>query len=572
MAQKIVVIGGVALGPKAACRCLRLCPETELTLIDENVYISYGGCGLPYYVSGEIQAIDALRSTNYQVVRDPDFFKRMKGFTVRNQTRALAINRQAKTVHIQDLVSGQEEDLPYDKLVLATGARPAMPPIEGRDLKNVFTLTHLEDAKAIRQGCESGQINEAVVIGGGFIGLEAAVALADMWGVKVTVVEMGPYLMSAVLPESLGLMAAKDLTKHKVEVLTNEKTVKLEGENGAVSAVVTDKRTIKAQLVLVATGFIPNSSLAKDAGLELGPRGGIVVDEYMRTTDPDIYAGGDCAAIKNIITGKYGYLPLGSMSNRQGRIIGTNLAGGKDTFPGFVGTWCVKLFDVAIAATGLTIDQARAAGYDAISVLVEQLDRAHFYPEKEMMALEIVVEKGSRRVLGLQGASLNVHGLKARIDAVAGVLQYSKPTVLEISNLEVGYAPPFASAMDIVNVAGNVADNVLAGRFQAITPMEFVKLWQEREQNQIFFIDARPAKAANALAAKLPGWHAIPLEELQDRLGEIPNDRQIAIICNTGLRSYDSLLIMAKHGLTNVVNSTGGMQAVKQMGLESKLS
>ena len=495
----------------------------------------------------------------------------MKGFTVRNQTRALSIDRQAKTVHIKDVVTGQEEDLPYDKLVLATGARPSMPPIEGRDLKNVFNLTHLEDAAAIRKKCESGQVTEAVVIGGGFIGLETAVALADMWGINTTVVEMTPYLMSAVLPESLGRMAEHDLIKHNVNICTNEKTVKIEGENGAVKAVVTDKRTIKAQLVIVAAGFIPNSQLAKDAGLELGPRGAIIVDEHMRTTDPDIYAGGDCVSIKNIITGKYGYLPLGSLSNRQGRVIGTNLAGGDDTFPGFVGSWCVKLFDLSIAATGLTIDQARREGYDAISVLVEQLDRAHFYPEKDMMALEIVVEKGTKRVLGMQGASMNAHGLKARIDAVAGVLQYSKPTVLEISNLEVSYAPPFASAMDVVNVAANVADNVLAGRFQAVTPTEFVKLWQERDQNNVFFIDARPAKAGREMASKLPGWHAIPLEELQDRLDEIPSDRKIAIICNTGLRSYDSLLIMAKHGIKDVVNSVGGMQAIMYMGLDREL-
>ncbi|MBQ9536234.1 MAG: FAD-dependent oxidoreductase [Desulfovibrionaceae bacterium] len=571
MQQKVVVIGGVALGPKASCRCLRLNPDTDLTLIDENNFISYGGCGLPYYVSGEIQALDALRSTNYQVVRDPDFFARMKGFQVRNNTRALAIDRKAKTVRVRDLGTGQESDLPYDKLVLATGARPRILPIPGADLQNVFTLTHLEDAQAIRQNCEQGHVTDAVIIGGGFIGLEAAVALADMWDVHVSVVEMGNYLMGQVLPSNLGLMAAHDLRQHNVQVCTGEKTLQIIGQDGKVAGVVTDKQTLKAQLVIMAAGFIPNGELAQACGLEMGPRGAIMVDEYLRSSDPDIYAGGDCAAMRNIITGKPGYLPLGSLSNRQGRIIGTNLAGGQDTFPGFVGTWCIKLFDLAIAATGLTIDHARNAGFDAISVCVEQLDRAHFYPEKEMMALEIVVEKGTRRVLGMQGASQNAQGLKARVDAVAGVLQYAKPTVLEISNLEVGYAPPFAAAMDVVNVAGNVADNVLAGRFQAISAQEFVQLWQERATNQIFFIDARPKGAGKALADKYSEWHMLPLEELPDRFREVPTDRQIAILCNTGLRSYDSLLMLAKHGVTNVVNALGGMQAIKQMGLETKL-
>ena len=572
MAQKVVVIGGVALGPKAACRCLRLAPDTELTLVDENTFISYGGCGLPYYVSGEIQALDALRSTNYQVVRDPEFFARMKGFKVLNQTRAIAIDRAKKTVQIRNLVTQTEEYLPYDKLVLATGARPRVPNVEGHDLGNVFTLTKLEDAQSIRQACENGSVTEAVIVGGGFIGLESAVALADMWGVKVTVLEMDDYLMRNVLPESLGLMAENDLVQHNVTVCKQEKLLKIEGKNGKVNRVVTNKQTLAAQLVILAAGFIPNGQLAAQAGLETIGNGAIKVDAFMRTSDPDIYAGGDCCATQNIITGKYGYLPLGSLSNRQGRIIGTNLAGGSDTFPGYVGTWAIKLFDLSIASTGMTINRARMEGFDAISVCAEQLDRAHFYPEKDMMCLEIVVEKGTRRVLGMQGASVNAHGLKARIDAVAACLQYAKPTVNDISNLEVGYAPPFASAMDIVNVAGNVADNVLSGRFTPISGQEFVKLWKERANNHIFFIDARPARAGKAMEEKNPDWHAIPLEEIEKHLDELPRDRQIAIICNTGLRSYETLLIMQrKGGLNNVLNSLGGMQALKQMGLDRDL-
>ncbi|MBO4335195.1 MAG: FAD-dependent oxidoreductase [Desulfovibrio sp.] len=572
MAQKVVVIGGVALGPKAACRCLRLAPDTELTLVDENTFISYGGCGLPYYVSGEIQALDALRSTNYQVVRDPEFFARMKGFKVLNQTRAIAIDRAKKTVQIRNLVTQSEEYLPYDKLVLATGARPRVPNVEGHDLGNVFTLTKLEDAQSIRQACENGSVTEAVIVGGGFIGLESAVALADMWGVKVTVLEMDDYLMRNVLPESLGLMAENDLVQHNVTVCKQEKLLKIEGKNGKVNRVVTNKQTLAAQLVILAAGFIPNGQLAAQAGLETIGNGAIKVDAFMRTSDPDIYAGGDCCATQNIITGKYGYLPLGSLSNRQGRIIGTNLAGGSDTFPGYVGTWAIKLFDLSIASTGMTINRARMEGFDAISVCAEQLDRAHFYPEKDMMCLEIVVEKGTRRVLGMQGASVNAHGLKARIDAVAACLQYAKPTVNDISNLEVGYAPPFASAMDIVNVAGNVADNVLSGRFTPISGQEFVKLWKERANNHIFFIDARPARAGKAMEEKNPDWHAIPLEEIEKHLDELPRDRQIAIICNTGLRSYETLLIMQrKGGLNNVLNSLGGMQALKQMGLDRDL-
>ena len=568
MPEKILIVGGVALGPKAASRCKRLMPDAEVTLVDENVYISYGGCGIPYYVSGEVQNLDDLRATPYHTIRDPEFFRAMKGVTVRNQTRALSIDRAAKTLLVKDVVSGKEEKLPYDKLVLATGASPRVPPVEGKDLKNVLSLTRLEAADAIRTACQEGKINEAVIVGGGFIGLEAAVALADMWGVKVSVVEMMDQILPGVLSHSLARMAEHDCVSHKVDVYASEKVLKLEGKDGAVSKVVTDKRELPAQLVIFAAGFIPNGRLAKDAGLDVAPFGAVVVDEHMRTSDPAIYAGGDCVAIRNIITDKLGYLPLGSMANRQGRVIGTNLAGGDATFPGYVGTWAVKLFEMSFCGTGLTVERARKEGYDAIGVSVEQLDRAHFYPEKNMMSLELVVDKPTRRVLGIQGACSAGDALKARVDAVAGVLQYARPTVEDISNLEVSYAPPFASAMDVVNVVGNVADNVLAGRFKPVTGDQFMELWKNRDQNHIFFIDARPAKAGQAVQAQHPEWHSIPLEEIAARVNEVPKDRPVAIICNTGLRAYDSLLILARNGITDVVNSTGGMQAVGKMGLK----
>ena len=566
--EKILIVGGVALGPKAASRCKRLMPDAEVTLVDENVYISYGGCGIPYYVSGEVQNLDDLRATPYHTIRDPEFFRAMKGVTVRNQTRALSIDRAAKTLLVKDVISGKEEKLPYDKLVLATGASPRVPPVEGKDLKNVLSLTRLEAADAIRTACQEGKINEAVIVGGGFIGLEAAVALADMWGVKVSVVEMMDQILPGVLSHSLARMAEHDCVSHKVDVYASEKVLKLEGKDGAVSKVVTDKRELPAQLVIFAAGFIPNGRLAKDAGLDVAPFGAVVVDEHMRTSDPAIYAGGDCVAIRNIITDKLGYLPLGSMANRQGRVIGTNLAGGDATFPGYVGTWAVKLFEMSFCGTGLTVERARKEGYDAIGVSVEQLDRAHFYPEKNMMSLELVVDKPTRRVLGIQGACSAGDALKARVDAVAGVLQYARPTVEDISNLEVSYAPPFASAMDVVNVVGNVADNVLAGRFKPVTGDQFMELWKNRDQNHIFFIDARPAKAGQAVQAQHPEWHSIPLEEIAARVNEVPKDRSVAIICNTGLRAYDSLLILARNGITDVVNSTGGMQAVGKMGLK----
>ncbi len=566
MGQNVLVIGGVALGPKAACRCKRLDPHANVTLIDENVYISYGGCGIPFYLSGEINNLDDLRSTPYHTVRDATFFKELKGINVRTQTRALAINRNTKTVLIKDLVTGEEESLPYNKLVLATGASPRKIPVTGADLQGVYALTRLEPAHEVRTACEKGEISDAVIIGGGFIGLECAVSLAEMWGVNVSMVEMQNQVLPGALSPTLALMAEKDCRENKVNVFTGEKVLRFEGKDGKVCRVVTDKRTLDAQAVIVAAGFVPNGQLAKDAGLAVNPAGAIEVNKHMQTSDPNIYAGGDCVSVRNLITQKMGYIPLGSMANRQGRVIGTNIAGGHASFLGYVGSWGVKLFGLSFCGTGLTKVQAEAAGFDALSINIEQLDRAHFYPEKNMMGLEMVVEKGTRRVLGMQGVCAAGDALKARIDAVAAALQLAQPTVGDISNLEVVYTPPMASAMDVVNTVANVTDNALDGRFEPLSPQDFASLWEKRTENNAFFIDARPKGASAAVEKEHPDWHSISLEEVEDRLKDIPKDRPVVLICNTGLRAYDMTLILNRDGHRKVQNSMGGLQAATKQG------
>ena len=543
MSKNVIVIGAVALGPKAASRLKRLDPSANVTMIDENINISFGGCGIPYYVSGEINALDALRSTTYGTVRTPEYFEH-KGIRTLNQTRVTAIDRKAKTVVAKNLVTGEERTLPYDRLVIGTGSTPKVPPVEGRDLRNVGGANNLEDADALRKACASGKVEHAVVIGAGFIGMEIAVALADMWDIKTSVVEFMPQAMPGVMSASL---------------------------SGAVARVVTDKRTLDADLVIFATGFAPNTALARAAGLDLEERtGAILVNEYMQTSDPDIYAGGDCVAIPNLITGKPFVLALGSLANRQGRVIGTNAAsesGKVATFHGAVGTWCVKLFKMSACGTGLTIERAKAAGFDAVSASLEQLDRAHFYPEKHMMSLELVVERGTRRVLGIQGVCEDGDALKARIDAVATMLQFGKPTIDDLANAEIAYAPPFASAMDAVNAVANVADNILSGQLKPVSSKEFGELWKNRATNNVFFADARPAVAGNATAAKYPGeWHAVALEDVEAKFDSIPKDRPVALVCNTGLRSYEVMLYLHKHGVTDVVNALGGMQALIKRG------
>lgn len=566
MPQNILVIGGVALGPKAACRFKRLQPDSNVTMIEQGTYISYGGCGIPYFVSGDVGNLDALRSTSAQVIRDADFFHKMRGVNVQTQTRALSINRKDKTVTVENTVSGEKRDLPYDKLVIATGSSPRVPPIPGHDLKNVTTVTNLEAAQAVQQNCAARKISHAVIVGGGFIGLEMAVALADQWGIKTTVIELLDHILPAQLSPNLAQMARHDLEELGITVLTGEKVTELKGKDGAVSQLITDRRTLDADQVIFSVGVSPNSQIAADAGLVCHPRGGIVVNKHMQTSDPDIYAGGDCVVVPHLITGEQAFLPLGSLANRHGRVIGTNLAGGDDVFDGVVGSWCVKLYKMSACGTGLTAFQAKRAGFDPLAVPMEQLDKAHFYPEKSMMTLEVVVDKPTRRVLGVQGFCADGIALKARIDTVAAMLQFSKPTLNDLSNVEIAYAPPFAAALDVINAAANVTDNVLAGRHKSITPAEFTELWTNRAQNRYCVLDARPGKASKPLADKYPGdWLAIPVEELEERLSEIPRDRPVALICNSGSRAYDVQLKLRRHGIDSV-NAAGGMQAMKKRG------
>lgn len=570
MHQKIIVIGAVALGPKAASRLRRLDSEAEITIIDEGTFISFGGCGIPYYVSGEVNALDALRATTYGRVRDPEYFAE-KGIVVRNETRALSIDRAAKTVLVEHLPSGEKSTLGYDKLVLGTGSVPRTPAIPGMDLANVTTATRLEAAERMREACAAGKISKAVVVGGGFIGLEMAVALADMWDVETTVVEFMDQILPGAVSPLIGDMAKHDLEAVGIHVLVSEKVVRLNGNGeGAVAKVVTDKREIEADLVIFATGFAPNTALAAAAGLAVDPATrGIVVDTAMRTADPDIYAGGDCVAVKNLVTGMPGVFQLGSLANRQGRVIGTNLAGGSATFAGAVGAWAVKLAAASACGVGLSLPRALAAGFTAKAVSVEQLDRAHFYPEKAMMTLELVVDVPTRRVLGLQGFCVDGDALKARIDALATMLQFGQPTIDDLSNAETAYAPPFSGALDTLNVVANAADNMLAGRLKTMTPREFAELWRNRADNEVFFADSRPAVAAQKKAAEHPGqWHALPLETLDATLDTVPRDKPVALICNTGLRAYEVMLRLRRAGIEDATSSLGGMQAMGKSGLE----
>ena len=567
MSQNIVVIGAVALGPKAACRFKRLEPESKVIMVDKDDIISYGGCGIPYFISGDVSDPSQLQETSFHMLRDKTFFKTAKDIEVLTKTEALKIDRQKKCVLIKDLITQEESDLPYDKLVLATGSRPKRLDIPGTDLDGVFAVNNMNSAIAIKDKIASGQVEKALIIGGGFIGLEMAEALTDMWGIETTVVEITDQVLPGLISSNLAQIVKHHLEEREVSVLLGEKVERLEG-SGRVERAVTTKGTLDADLVIVAVGTEPNSDLARAAGLDISPKGAIVVNSKMQTSDPDIYAGGDCVEVTNLVSGKPAFYPLGSMANRQGRIIGSNLAGGNAEFPGAVGSFVVKVFDLSVAAAGLSIEVARREGFDAISALVVQFDRAHFYPEKDLMTLELVVERTSGRVLGIQGLGPMGDGTVGRINAVASILKY-RPTAEDIGNLEVAYSPPFSAAMDILNALGNTAENILTGKNRVVDVDQFDKLWQQRESGDVVFLDCRGWGNAEPFVNKYPHhWKSLPQDELRTRMAEVPRDKKLVLICNTGVRSYEAQVTLDEMGIKDTCNLQGGVACLKKWGLD----
>jgi len=567
MPKNIFVIGAVALGPKAACRFKRLKPDAKVVMVDQSDLISYGGCGIPYFISGDVSDATQLQETSFHMLRDVNFFHDAKDIDVRINTRAVSIDRKEKTVQVKHVISGKEQEFPYDKLVLSTGSKPRQLPIPGSALEGVFTATDLHKAIAIKQEISEGKVGKAVIIGAGFIGLEMAEALTDLWGIETSVVEITDQLLPGIISPNMAQMVRKHLEDNGVALHFNETVERIEGEQ-RVEKVVTDQRDLDADMVIIAAGITPNSDLARDAGLKISPTGAIIVNKRMQTSDPDIYAGGDCVAVMNLITAKPGYYPLGGLANRQGRVIGTNLAGGNAEFEGAVGSFVVKLFDISVASAGLSLEVAKKEGFDAESAFVVQFDRAHFFPEKDLMYLELVVDKSTGRVLGIQGLGNAGDGMVGRINAVAAILK-SKPTVSDISNLELPYSPPFSSAMDILNALGNTAENILTGKNRIIDPDQFVDWWQKREDGRTVFLDCRGWGNAEPFANKYPDhWKSIPQDELRDRLEEVPKDKKLVLICNTGVRSYEAQVTLDQMGMKNTYNLQGGVVALKKWGLD----
>ncbi|MEN8143139.1 MAG: FAD-dependent oxidoreductase [Thermodesulfobacteriota bacterium] len=569
MDKKILIIGGVAAGPKTACRLKRLAPDAKVTIIDQDNLISYGGCGIPYYVSGDVSDEKELRNTSFHMTRDESFFINAKGVEVKTRTRALAINRDSKTVHVENLDTGNQENLPYDKLVITTGASPITLPIPGADLEGVYTISDLHKAIAIKDQLAKGKVGRAVVIGGGAIGIEMAEAFGDLWGAETSLVEFLPSLLPNILDPIFAAMLTSHLQEKGVNVFTGEGATSIEAdENGRVCRVVTANRTIETDIVIMAAGVRPRSDLAREAGLLVSPRGGIVVDNRLQTSDPDIYAAGDCIETTHLVSGKKCHAPMGSLANRQGRIVADNLAGTPSTFNGWGSSFIMKAFDVCVGATGLSLKAAKAEGFDADMVLTAQSDRAHFFPEQTVIPLQMVFDKQSRKILGLQGFGPMNDAVLARIDAAATLIAKGG-TIDDCSQMDLAYAPPFATALDALNATANAADNKARGKLRTVSIEDYLA-WMDDFSSQPDWValDIRHPAEAEPFANKFGKiWHTVPYIEIRKKHKDLPTDKTMIIICDAGTRSYETQCFLDHHGYQNLVLG-GGFNCIRRIGVD----
>lgn len=566
-AKHVLIIGGGNLGPKVACRLKRLRPQWEVTLVDQQEEIATSVCGIPHYIAGDVAELEGLKTASFHMLRTPEFFENAKEVHIKNRTQALSLDRRAQKVRVRYLASSEEEDLPYDELVLATGCRPKALKISGADLPGVTSVVTLEQAQTVKEQISRGEVGRAVIVGATPAGCELAAAVSDLWGVETALLEPGSQVLPEWLDPPLAWMVHQHLQDKGVEVFLEESVQEIHpGTGDEALEVVTPNRRLPADLVLVALGAEPNSDLAAQAGLTVSPRGGIVVDQRLQTSDPHIYAGGGCVENLQLITGKPVYFPEPSLAHRQGRVIGTNIAGEFATFPGITVSFAFKVFDLAVAGTGLHLEAARREGLDADAALVVQQDHAHFYPVQELIYLHLVVDRQTRRLLGAQGVCANGDALVGRINSIAALLLH-KGTIEDLSNLEMAYSPPYGTALDIANTVANTAENLVTGRNLSIDLAEFQHQFLA-ETGKATVLDVRGAANAAPFVARFgERWLNIPQETLKRRFDEVPRDKPLILICNAGMRSYEALRQLQAQGFEKAVGLQGGVAALKKAGL-----
>ena len=553
--EKIVIVGGVAAGPKTAARARRRSPNADITIVERGRRISYAGCGMPFYLSGQVRDFDHLFATSYGVLRNEEFFHREKGIKVLTGTEAVAIDRVKKELTVTELDTGNSYAIPYDKLVLATGSEPIVPPVEGLELKGVHRLNHPDDALAIRKLLETGEIGEAVVIGAGLIGLESLDALLEK-RIFVSVVEFKDQILPGLLDPDMAAVVTMRVEEQGAEFYLGEKVLRLTGdENGKVTGVVTDRRELTTDMVVVAVGVRPNVALAQGAGLEIGTTGAIAINEYCQTNDPDIYALGDCAENLHLVSGRKVFVPLASTANRQGRVVGDNVTGLQTKFRGILGTAVMHVKGINVARTGLGEQAARDLGYNTITSVNATHDMTHYHPSSKKVILKLVVDQDTGRVLGAQGVGAG--DVSKRIDVLATAITYGA-TVEQLHDLDLGYAPPFSTPIDAMAHTANIIRNKQEGLCEGIGPAELKALLAG--DRDFVLLDVRTPQQFQFRHIEDPRVMLVTLGDIRERIEEIPRDKEIITLCVFGVRSYEALRILKGAGFQTVKFLEGGLE------------
>jgi NADPH-dependent 2,4-dienoyl-CoA reductase/sulfur reductase-like enzyme/peroxiredoxin family protein/rhodanese-related sulfurtransferase/TusA-related sulfurtransferase len=543
--SKYLIVGGVAAGMSAATRLRRLDESAEIIVFERGGYVSYANCGLPYYIGDTITERERL------VVQTPEAFRQLFNIEIRTRNEVIAVNPDKNTVRAKDLETGREYDEPYDKLLLAPGGSPVKPSIPGSDHPAIHTLWTIPDSDRIRAMVDEGKVKTALVVGAGFIGLEMAENLHAR-GIEVVVVEMAKQAMN-VIDYEIAAMVHRELRMQKVGLYLEDGVSAFEKGTGAgVVAHLASGKSVTADLVLLSIGVKPNTGFLAGSGIELGPRGHIVVDEHLRTGNDRIYAAGDAIEVTNPLTKQKTAIPLAGPANKQGRIAADNMDGNTlRVYNGTMGTAIAKVFDLTVGMTGASEKFCKAKDIPYDSVVIHPNHYAGYYPGAMKMCLKLIFSPETRRVLGAQATGYE--GVDKRIDVIATAIK-GNMTVDDLAEIEHAYAPPFSSAKDPVNMAGFAAQNILDGLVRTTT-WEYV---HEADKSVLFLLDVRtPAEFATG---SIPGAVNIPLDSLRERIAEIPKDRTVILFCRVGLIAYNAARILEAKGITNYFNLSGGYE------------
>lgn len=543
MKRKIIVIGGVAGGAGAATKARRVDETAEIIMFERGAYVSFANCGLPYHIGGQI----AERANLFLV--SPDRFKKWYNIDARINHEAIKIDRANRKVQVKNHTNGETFWETYDKLIVATGGSSIKPPIPGIDLENIHNLWTVQDMDNILEAMTNSDLKKVAVVGAGFVGLEMVEAFVNR-GLEVVLIEKDNQVLPAIDHEMTKKIQT-ELENKKVHVILGQGVKEFKGDGKVDKVILESGTSVEVDLVIVSIGVKPNLCILDDAGIKIGNAGGIVVNDYMQTNDPHIYAAGDIVESTHLVTGKKLRVPLAGPANKQGRVAGANAAGGRLKFKGVLGTFIVKIFDVVAAKTGLSEKEIAKEKIDYFISYSATKSHSGYYPGADWMIIKLLLEKGTGRILG--GQVVGAKGVDKRIDILATAI-YANLTVEDLENLDLAYAPPFSSAKDPITIAGMVAANLMRGEIETININDFNDALGKGEQLQV--VDCRSISDIDAMG-RIPDSEIMPVDEIREWLGDLDKDVPTVLYCGIGYRSYLAYRILKHHGF-NVKNLSGG--------------